>query len=143
MHWRSLNNIEFSLLFLFLIRINWFEIRQGKKKQPTKHKLNTLMRILSFYVRKCFFFKESQLFSAFSAFTLDSLNISWYFMEEKKIQLIFRIEKVQDAWIITLFLNFCFAKYFIFGTRSKHYGKQTFKVLLYGYYVYVVQQFTH
>lgn len=84
MHWRSLNNIEFSLLFLFLIRINWFEIRQGKKKQPTKHKLNTLMRILSFYVRKCFFFKESQLFSAFSAFTLDSLNISWYFMEEKK-----------------------------------------------------------
>lgn len=83
MHWRSLNNIEFSLLFLFLIRINWFEIRQGKKKQPTKHKLNTLMRILSFYVRKCFFFKESQLFSAFSAFTLDSLNISWYLMEEK------------------------------------------------------------
>lgn len=65
------------------------------------------------------FFKESQHFSAFSAFTLESLNISWYFMEEKKIQLIFRIEKVQRCLNYYALFEFLFCKVLYFWNQVK------------------------
>lgn len=100
-----------------------------KQKQPTKHKLNTLMIILSFYVRTCVFLRNHNIFQLLAHLLWNLwtfLGTSW---KKKKSNWSLELKRCKGAWIITLFLNFCFAKDFIFGTRSKHYGKQTFKVL--------------